>query len=164
MLIYLPNYIDKKGVDSEIRGFEKLNDWCFLLLPRVQLPFFYQGFCDLFILKLSVIDPRHQFVLGHRLINPPLDNKPWRRLGDDPKINSKCLSHIGNWALSPYWHMTIILLYVVDINLLVTSEDRDDGRAAYHGQIPPGGQCHGQPGHCQRGKCVGSHNLRLVNS
>ena len=25
-MIYLPNYIDKKGVDSEIRGFEKLND------------------------------------------------------------------------------------------------------------------------------------------
>ena len=101
-MIYLPNYIDKEGVDSEIRGFEKLNDWSFLLLLRVQLPLFYQCLCDLFLLKLSVIDPGHQFVLGHSLVNPPLDNKPWRRLGDNPKINSKYLSHIRPRSILTY--------------------------------------------------------------
>ena len=49
-MVYSPNYIDKKSVDSEIRGFEKLNDWSFLLLPRVHFPLFYQCFCDLFLL------------------------------------------------------------------------------------------------------------------
>ena len=39
---YSPNYIDKKGVDSEIRSFEKLDDWGFFLLPRgVQFPLLY---------------------------------------------------------------------------------------------------------------------------
>lgn len=65
--------------------------------------------------------------------------------------------------------------------LLVTSEDRDDGGAADHGEVPskgcqmtdirvmvghgspPGGQGHGQPGDCQRGKGVGGHHLRWVS-
>ena len=52
--------------------------------PEGKTEIFYPPFR---YLKLFVIDPRDQFVLQHRLLYPPLDNKPGRGLGDNPGTN-----------------------------------------------------------------------------
>ena len=45
----------------------------------------------------------------------------------------------------------------------VTAENGKNRRAADDSEIPPGGQSHRYPGHCQRGYCVADHDHQQRN-